>query len=83
MTKTAMKKDIQPPAPIVPRKGRGGPRGYFTEVYRELKKVEWTAPGEVTRLTIVVLIVCAFVVAILWVLSQTAGTIIGALQGKG
>jgi preprotein translocase SecE subunit len=50
-------------------------------VYRELKKVEWTAPREVTRLTIVVLIVCTMVVSVLWLLSQAAGIIITALQG--
>ena len=84
MTKTAMKKDQPVPVtPLTPRKARGGPKGYFTEVYRELKKVEWTTPREVTRLTMVVLIVCTMVVSVLWLLSQAASLIITTLQGKG
>lgn len=83
MTKTAMRKEPPTPAPFGPRKGRRGPRAYFAEVGRELKKVEWTPPKEVNRLTGVVLIVCAFVVGVLWLLSEAASTIIGMLQGKG
>jgi len=82
MTKTAMKKD-PPAAPLVPRKARRGPKAYFTEVVRELKKVDWTPPREVNRLTGVVLIVCAFVVGILWLLSEAANTIVNLLQGRG
>lgn len=76
-------KENPPAAALIPRKSRGNLKNYFKEVVRELHKVEWTPAREVTRLTLVVLIVCALVVGILWVGSVVAGTLVSILQGKG
>lgn len=48
----------------VPRSNRGI-KGYFQEVRREIKKVNWPTVPETHRLTGVVLGVCALLVAVL------------------
>jgi preprotein translocase subunit SecE len=73
----------EPPKPIPAIKNRRGPKGFFTDVIRELKKVDWPPAREVNRLTGVVLVVCALVVAILWGMSEVASTIVSLIQGKG
>jgi preprotein translocase subunit SecE len=66
----------------IPRSRRGA-KGFFTEVVREMKKVNWPTKPETTRLTGVVLAVCLLVVTILSMLSFVFGTIIGILTGGG
>jgi preprotein translocase SecE subunit len=80
-----MDKSPQPashvPAPFKTK--RGGIKGFFSDVARELKKVDWPAPKETNRLTGVVLAVCALVVLILFGMSIVADTIVQMLQGRG
>ena len=71
-----------PPKSVATPKSRRGFKGFWIDVYRELKKVEWPKTKEVNRLTVVVLVVCAMVVAILSAMSVVAGTVVNLLQGK-
>lgn len=71
-----------PPKGVATPKSRRGFKGFWIDVYRELKKVEWPKPKEVNRLTGVVLVVCAIVVAVLSAMSSVFGTIVNLLQGK-
>ena len=80
MAKTAMRNE--PPKSVATPKMRRGFKGFWVDVYRELKKVEWPKVREVNRLTMVVLVVCALVVAILSLMSMVAGTLVNLLQGK-
>jgi preprotein translocase subunit SecE len=63
-------KPVKPQTPPAPTKNlkRRGLKGYFADVGREMKKVTWPTRHETNRLTGVVLIVCAMLVAILSVL---------------
>jgi len=71
----------QPKASVaLPKKSRRGMKGFWSEFVRELKKVDWPPAREVNRLTGVVLTVCALVVAVLYVMSYAAGTIVDLLQ---
>jgi len=72
----------EPPKTIATPKSRRGVKGFFVEVYRELKKVDWPPPKEVNRLTMVVLVVCLFVVGVLYLMSVVAGNVVNLLQGK-
>ena len=63
----------------LPKKSNRGMKGFWTELVRELKKVDWPPPKEVNRLTGVVLAVCALVVGVLYLLSLFAGTVIDLL----
>lgn len=71
----------KPTAPI-PKPGRGGLKGYFSEVIRELKKVQWPTPRETTRLTGVVAAVCAICLVVIYVLSFLITNIIDMLVRK-
>jgi preprotein translocase subunit SecE len=62
----------------VPRSKRGM-KGYFSEVKREIKKVSWPTRPETTRLTGVVLGVCAILVFILTGLGAVFGFIVDFL----
>ena len=62
----------------LPRSQRGV-RGFFNEVQRELKKVNWPTRPETNRLTGVVLTVCLMCVAILSLLGWAFGLIIDML----
>lgn len=62
----------------VPRSSRGI-KGYFQEVRREIKRVTWPTRAETTRLTGVVLGVCALLIAILTGLSTVFGFIVDSL----
>ena len=57
-------------------KSRRGPKGFFNEVVREMKKVSWPSKAETHRLTYVVLAVCGLLVATLTVMSYVFGVII-------
>lgn len=62
----------------VPRSSRGL-KGYFQEVRREIKKVNWPTIPETHRLTGVVLGVCALLVAILTGLGAVFGFVVDFL----
>lgn len=57
-------------------------KGYWTEVIRELKKVDWPPVKEVNRLTGVVLAVCGLIIAILWGFAYVSSTVVNLIQGK-
>ena len=62
----------------VPRSSRGV-KGYFQEVRREIKKVNWPTIPETHRLTGVVLGVCALLVGILTGLGFIFGRVVDVL----
>ena len=68
-------------API-PKPGRGGLKGYFSEVIRELKKVQWPTPRETTRLTGVVVAVCAICLVVIYALSLVISSVIDMVVRK-
>lgn len=57
-----------------------GAKGFFKEVGRELKKVNWPTTRETHRLTGIVLAVCGLVITVLTALSYLAATIVQILQ---
>ncbi len=75
-----------------PSKGRGsvpipkskrGPKGFFNEVQREMKKVSWPTRAETNRLTFVVLSVCAGLVFLFTSLSFIFDNLVNLLtKGK-
>jgi preprotein translocase SecE subunit len=66
----------------IPRSKRG-PRGFFIEVGREIKKVSWPTRAETNRLTGVVLGVCVLVGGIMIAMSWAFGVIVDLLtKGK-
>ncbi|MCU0315777.1 MAG: preprotein translocase subunit SecE [Fimbriimonadaceae bacterium] len=63
---TTDKTSASKPAGVpLPSRKRGGIKGFFRDVIAEMKKVIWPTPRETTRLTGVVLGVCALVVILL------------------
>ncbi len=70
MAKVEKRMSKPPQSPIPIPKSRRGLKGFFAEVGRELKKVNWPAPKENNRLTGVVLAVCGIAILYLTVLSQ-------------
>lgn len=71
-----------------PSKGRGsvpipkskrGLKGFVNEVGREMKKVSWPTRAETNRLTAVVLVVCAGLVALFTGLSVVFDTLVSLL----
>lgn len=60
-------------------KAKHGPKGFFREMKRELKKVTWPTVSETNRLTGVVMTVCFILVAILAGLGYTFETLIRIL----
>ena len=75
-----------------PSKGRGsipipkskrGPKAFFSEVQREMKKVSWPTRTETNRLTVVVLSVCAGLVVLFTAMSFVFDNLINLLtRGK-
>lgn len=65
-----MSKMPETPSTIALPKSKRGTKGFFAEVKREIKKVNWPTKEETTRLTGVVLTVCALVVLILMALNM-------------
>ncbi len=59
----------------VPR-SRRGPKTFYNEVVREMKKVSWPSRTETNRLTGVVLTVCLLLVAYLSALGYVFGAVI-------
>jgi preprotein translocase SecE subunit len=68
-------------APPVP-KSRRGFKGFFAEVGREMKKVNWPTRPETNRLTGVVLAVCLLIGIIISTLSWLSSIIV-AIITKG
>lgn len=62
----------------VPRSKRGF-KGFFAEVGREMKKVNWPTRAETNRLTGVVLAVCVLMVTVLVLMSYGVEAIIGVI----
>ena len=60
-------------------KSKGGLKGFYNEVVREMKKVTWPTRSETNRLTGVVLAVTILCVTVLTVLGLLFGTIIDLL----
>lgn len=76
-------KSPQPASSIpVPKTSRGGIKGYFNDVVRELKKVDWPPVKETNRLTGVVLAVCVIIAVTMTLLSVGVDTVIKLIQGK-
>lgn len=77
-------KTPQPPqASIpVPKAARGGIKGYFNDVVRELKKVDWPPVKETNRLTGVVIAVCLLIAVVMTIMSFGIDTLIRLIQGK-
>jgi preprotein translocase SecE subunit len=63
------------PIPKSPR----GPKAFFVDVIRELKKVTWPSAAETNRMTGIVLAVCAMVVLILTGMNLLVGMIMSML----
>jgi preprotein translocase SecE subunit len=60
-------------------KSRRGAKGFFSEVSREMKKVNWPTPKETNRLTGVVLAVCILGVVMLTVMSMTSDAFVSLI----
>lgn len=69
-------------APALPSMRRGL-KGFFQDVQREMKLVTWPTPQETTRLSVVVMAVCAAIVTVLFVISITFETLLRILTGGG
>lgn len=74
--------DTPKPSVPIPKPKKSGMKGYWSEVSRELKKVDWPPVKEVHRLTGVVIVVCAMVIGVLYALSRVAETLVQLIQGK-
>ncbi|HEY0868329.1 MAG TPA: preprotein translocase subunit SecE [Fimbriimonas sp.] len=59
------RKQASLPTPDIKRKG---PKRFFAEVGREMRKVDWPSRSETNRLTGVVLAVCGLIVAFLTIM---------------
>jgi preprotein translocase SecE subunit len=76
-----MSKPLPSSTPL-PKSGRGGIRGYFGEVARELRKVQWPTPKETTRLTGVVLAVCGICLVAIWILAFLIASMMSVITGR-
>jgi preprotein translocase SecE subunit len=78
----ATDKQSAPAAPPLPRSRRGF-KGFFSEVGRELKRVNWPTRAETNRLTGVVLGVCLFAAVIISGMSWISSILISLItKGK-
>lgn len=75
MSQTPQTKVSNVPLP----KMRRGVKGFFHDVSREMRKVNWPSRPETNRLTGVVLAVCGIVVLVLTVLNYVWSFVIDAL----
>jgi preprotein translocase SecE subunit len=68
------------PTPDIKKKG---PKRFFAEVGREMRKVDWPSRAETNRLTLVVLAVCGLIVAILSIMGYVFEMLINLItQGR-
>jgi preprotein translocase subunit SecE len=66
----------------IPKMNRGV-KGFYRDVVREMKHVNWPTRKETTRLTGVVLGVCGLIIVYLFAASKAFETIIGIVLGGG
>jgi preprotein translocase SecE subunit len=64
-------------------KMRRGVKGFYRDVLREMKHVTWPKPHETTRLTGVVLVVCALIIVLLQFAAFVFGEIVTAIVKGG
>ena len=69
-------------APALPTMKRGL-KGFIQDLSREMKNVTWPTPQETTRLSGVVLAVCAAIVVILFALSSVFEALLNILTRGG
>ena len=62
---------------------RRGVKGFYRDVVREMKHVTWPKPQETTRLTGVVLAVCAMIVVLLMLATFVFGEAVRAIVHAG
>jgi preprotein translocase SecE subunit len=60
-----------------------GVKGFYKDVVREMKHVTWPKPAEATRLTGVVLAVCAGIIVLLQFATLVFGWVVHAIVGGG
>lgn len=71
------------PGSVPVPKMRRGLKGFYKDVVREMKHVTWPRPQETTRLTGVVLAVCAMIVVLLMLATFVFGEIVRAIVHAG
>jgi preprotein translocase subunit SecE len=59
-----------------------GPKRYFSEVKREMKKVVWPTPKETTRLTGIVISLCVILVVVMTLLSDGTGMVMDMISKR-
>ena len=67
------------PSSIPIPKSKRGMKGFFTDVNRELKKVNWPSRPETNRLTGVVLAVCVMMAVLLLAMGEVAQTFVSLI----
>jgi preprotein translocase SecE subunit len=71
------------PGSVPVPKLRRGVKGFYRDVIREMKHVTWPRPQETTRLTGVVLIVCAGIIVLLQLATFVFGKVVHAIVSGG
>lgn len=71
------------PGSVPVPKMRRGVKGFYRDVVREMKHVTWPKPQETTRLTGVVLAVCAMIVVLLMLATFVFGEVVRAIVHAG
>jgi preprotein translocase subunit SecE len=80
MSKSPQLADV--PSSVATPKFNRGIRGFFAEVGREMRKVNWPPRSETTRLTGIVLAVCGMVVIFMVVLNYVFGYVMALLMNS-
>jgi preprotein translocase SecE subunit len=62
---------------------RRGVKGFYRDVVREMKHVNWPTPQETGRLTGVVLAVCAMIIGLLLAATTLFGWVVTSIIGGG
>ncbi len=71
----------KPSASVPIPRMRRGVKGFYRDVVREMKHVAWPKPKETSRMTGVVLVVCALVTILLQLAAILFGAVITAIVG--
>jgi preprotein translocase subunit SecE len=56
-------------------------RDFTLEVYEELKKVTWPDQAQLKSATIVILVFCAIVSAVIWIMDQGINGVLSVITG--
>jgi preprotein translocase subunit SecE len=56
-------------------------RDFTLEVYEELRKVTWPDQAQLKSATIVILVFCAIVSAVIWVMDQGVNGVLSVITG--